>query len=61
MRTENQIKRKLIELQQQKQALEKRMSEAADPALFTPQLERLDDMILMLEWVLDAPAGSYHL
>lgn len=26
----------------------------------TLQIEHLDDMILLLEWVLNAPMGSYH-
>lgn len=63
MRTENQIKRKLIELTQQRSNLQTRVDAAADPARdnLLQQLERVEDMILLLEWVLNEPTGSYHL
>ncbi|MFC5447909.1 hypothetical protein [Paenibacillus aestuarii] len=63
MRTESQIKRKLNELQQQQQALQTRKEAAGSDAerdALNAQLERLGDMIDMLEWVLNAPIGSYH-
>lgn len=61
MRTEDQIKRKLLELIQQRQSLNERQKEASDPSRFASELERLDDRILLLEWVLNAPSGTYHL
>jgi len=68
MRTEMQVKRKLNELQLQKQALESRLSsepQASSGELeaahtISAQIERLDEMILLLEWVLNEPMGSYH-
>ncbi|ANS73935.1 hypothetical protein AWM70_04595 [Paenibacillus yonginensis] len=66
MRTEQQIKSKINELAMQKKRLEDRLAqlqpdqESQRPSLQS-QLERLDDMILMLEWVLNAPSGSYHM
>jgi hypothetical protein len=65
MRTEQQIKRKLIELTMQRKALEERLAKTGsadkleDPAL-QRQMEQLDAMSMMLEWVLDQPTGSYH-
>lgn len=63
MRTENQIKRKLIELTQQRSNLQTRADTATDQtrANLLQQLERVEDMILLLEWVLNEPTGSYHL
>ncbi|OXM87135.1 hypothetical protein [Paenibacillus rigui] len=68
MRTENQIKRKLNELQMQKQTLASRKAELQSQAAqddnaiqsITLQVEHVEDMILLLEWVLNAPMGSYH-
>jgi hypothetical protein len=66
MRTESQIKSKINELSIQKKRLEDRL-QALEPEQETQrpslvhQTERLDDMILMLEWVLNAPSGSYHM
>jgi len=63
MRTESQIKRKLNELQQQQQAVQARKDAAGSDAereALNAQLERLGDIIDMLEWVLNAPIGSYH-
>ncbi|SET35251.1 hypothetical protein [Paenibacillus sp. NFR01] len=65
MRTEQQIQSKINELTLQKKNLEARLTQLPGDH---PQREsllaqhlRLEDMILMLEWVLDAPTGSYHL
>jgi predicted nuclease with TOPRIM domain len=68
MRTENQIKRKLNELLMQKQAVAARLEQALQNEQGSvetvksvrDQLERIEDMISMLEWVLDQPTGSYH-
>lgn len=68
MRTENQIKRKMNELQIQKQTLESKLAgieqrqpkDEAEIGAVTSQVERLDDMILLLEWVLNEPMGNYH-
>lgn len=64
MRTEQQIQAKINELSLQRRSLESRMAPlAADSAQREPlnaQLARLEDMILMLEWVLNAPTGKYH-
>ncbi|GGA40210.1 hypothetical protein [Paenibacillus physcomitrellae] len=66
MRTELQIKSKINELTMQKKRIEDRLAqlqpdqESQRPSL-NAQLERLDDMLLMLEWVLNAPSGSYHM
>jgi hypothetical protein len=60
MRTEDQIKRKLNELAQQKNRLEARSDlDDANDALLA-QIACLDHQILLLEWVLNAPLGSYH-
>ncbi len=65
MRTEQQIKAKINELKLQKKRLQDRLDslqpeqESEQPPL-SRQLERLEDMSLMLEWVLEAPSGSYH-
>ncbi|WP_211747469.1 hypothetical protein [Paenibacillus sp. Marseille-Q4541] len=58
MRSEDQIKRKLHELSRQRDLLVSRMP--ADQSAGNPQVDRIEDMILMLEWVLDQPSGSYH-
>ncbi|CQR55409.1 hypothetical protein [Paenibacillus riograndensis] len=64
MRTEQQIQSKINELTLQKRSLESRLaplpggSPQREP--LNAQLTRLEDMLLMLEWVLDAPAGKYH-
>ena len=64
MRTENQIQSKINELTLQRRSLESRLAplSADDPqqAQLNAQLSRLEDMILMLEWVLNAPTGKYH-
>ncbi|WP_138496312.1 hypothetical protein [Paenibacillus pinistramenti] len=66
MRTEQQIKSKMNELTVQKKRLADRIAglqpgQEHQRAALSQQLERLDDMILMLEWVLNAPTGSYHM
>ncbi|QAY67189.1 hypothetical protein [Paenibacillus protaetiae] len=58
MRSEDQVKRKLFELNGQLEALKARLPEPERSSHI--QVVRLEDMILMLEWVLNAPAGSYH-
>ncbi|WP_411349666.1 hypothetical protein [Paenibacillus sp. WLX2291] len=64
MRTENQIKAKLHKLNAQQTNLRTRLStltpEAAAYTALNEQLVRLEDMCLMLEWVLDQPQGNYH-
>ncbi|NJJ38916.1 hypothetical protein [Paenibacillus apii] len=64
MRTENQIKSKINEMTLQRRSLESRLAPLAqdDPGrqALDAQLTRLDDMILMLEWVLNEPVGKYH-
>lgn len=64
MRTENQIQSKINEMTLQRRAVESRLAPLSgdDPlrAPLSAQLTRLEDMILMLEWVLNAPAGKYH-
>jgi hypothetical protein len=66
MRTENQIKRKLNELILLKKSLETRSAELkageqeAEERSLQLQLERLEESIALLEWVLDAPVGRYH-
>ena len=66
MRTENQIQSKINELTLQRRALESRLTpsptdeESAQQETLNAQVSRLEDMILMLEWVLNAPVGKYH-
>ena len=64
MRTENQIQSKINELTLQRRTLEARLAptEGDTPMQdnLKSQLDRLEDMILMLEWVLNAPVGKYH-
>ncbi|OKP96851.1 hypothetical protein [Paenibacillus sp. P46E] len=64
MRTEQQIQSKINELTLQKRSVESRLTPLPDSSPqrepLNAQLSRLEDMILMLEWVLDAPAGKYH-
>jgi hypothetical protein len=59
MRTENQVKRKLNELTVQKRSLEERKTDGANDH-FISQINQLEDMIMMLEWVLNEPNGAYH-
>ncbi|MBP1989119.1 hypothetical protein [Paenibacillus eucommiae] len=68
MRTENQIKRKINELKLQKQSIASQLEQALDNEQssietiksLTAKAELLDDSISMLEWVIEAPTGSYH-
>lgn len=62
MRTEDQIRRKVNELLLQKKSVEERLAAAEEDrkAGLQSDLDRLDDMILLLEWVLNKPVGSYH-
>ncbi|WP_310832916.1 hypothetical protein [Paenibacillus pedocola] len=64
MRTENQIQSKINELTIQCRALETRLapleSDSPQRESLNAQIGRLEDMILMLEWVLNAPSGKYH-
>ncbi|AIQ63804.1 hypothetical protein PSTEL_12630 [Paenibacillus stellifer] len=64
MRTENQIKSKINELTLQRRSLDSRIEPLAgqDPlrSSLLSQKERIEDMILMLEWVLNEPQGKYH-
>ncbi|WP_274361797.1 hypothetical protein [Paenibacillus thermotolerans] len=55
MRTENQIKRKLNELMMRKESLVSK-----EDAATAEQIDRLDEQILLLEWVLNEPTGTYH-
>jgi len=63
MRSADQVKRKRNELASQKAMLEGRLADTDDPvvqAALRAQLERVQDMMLLLEWVLEAPEGAYH-
>ncbi|MBW4083391.1 hypothetical protein [Paenibacillus sp. S150] len=64
MRTEHQIQSKINELTLQRRSLESRLNPLPEGSPqrepLNAQLTRLEDMILMLEWVLDAPTGKYH-
>ncbi len=55
MRTENQVKRKINELMLRKQTLESAGAEQAKA-----QIERIEEQIMLLEWVLNEASGSYH-
>ncbi|GAK42170.1 hypothetical protein PUW24_01560 [Paenibacillus urinalis] len=58
MRSEDQVKRKLNELKRQLDMMKSRLS--AEEVAANVQVLRLEDMIMMLEWVIDQPSGSYH-
>ncbi|MFD7521963.1 hypothetical protein [Paenibacillus chitinolyticus] len=60
MRTEDQVQRKLTELNKQKQSVQERLNSDPENDFLKAQFEKLEDMTLMLEWVLNAPTGSYH-
>jgi hypothetical protein len=64
MRTANQIQSKINELTLQRRTLESRLGPMAPDSSqregLNAQISRLEDMILMLEWVLNAPSGKYH-
>lgn len=62
MRTADQVKRKYHELASRKQALEAlyaQSGEEARPALQS-EIDRIEEQLLLLEWVLSEPIGSYH-
>lgn len=66
MRTEQQVKTKLNELKLQQKRLQDRLNvllpeQEPQRKVLDQQLEKLGDMAIMLEWVLDAPSGSYHM
>ncbi|KKO54457.1 hypothetical protein [Paenibacillus sp. DMB20] len=65
MRTANQIQSKINELTQQKKMLQARLEplpeESAERRNLNQQAARLEDMIMMLEWVLNEPDGKYHM
>ncbi|AIQ74019.1 MULTISPECIES: hypothetical protein [Paenibacillus] len=64
MRTENQIQSKINELTLQRRSLESRLASLTEDSPqqdnLQTQLTRVEDMIMMLEWVLNAPVGRYH-
>lgn len=62
MRTEDQVRRKLNEFVMQRQSLESRLDAAAEEAKpsLQSELNHLEDQIMLLEWVLNKPIGSYH-
>jgi chromosome segregation ATPase len=68
MRTEQQVKRKWNELKTQKQVLTERLGQTTENEhqsvesiqILSLQIERLDEAINLLEWVLEQPTGSYH-
>jgi ABC-type Fe2+-enterobactin transport system substrate-binding protein len=68
MRTEQQIKRKWNELKTQKQALTEQLGQTTENEhqstesiqILSLQIERVDEAIALLEWVLEQPTGSYH-
>lgn len=62
MRTADQVKRKYYELATRLQALQALLADTEEttrPALQT-QTERLEEQMLLLEWVINEPIGSYH-
>ncbi|MEK4997974.1 hypothetical protein [Paenibacillus sp. FSL H7-0918] len=64
MRTENQIQSKINVLTLQRRSLESRLASLTENSPqqdnLQAQLTRIEDMIMMLEWVLNAPVGRYH-
>ncbi|MEK3944332.1 hypothetical protein BSK49_01835 [Paenibacillus odorifer] len=64
MRTENQIQSKINELTLQRRSLESRLASLTENSPqqdnLQAQLTRVEDMVMMLEWVLNAPVGRYH-
>ncbi len=62
LRTADQVKRKYHELAARKEALKLLYEEAGEEARpeLQAQAERLEEQLLLLEWVLNAPTGSYH-
>jgi hypothetical protein len=68
MRTEQQIKRKWNEMKMQKQELKERLGQTTENEhqsvesihILSLQIERLDEHINLLDWVLEQSTGSYH-
>lgn len=63
MRTADQVKRKINELAARRETLNAKRAESSDPAeqaRLQAQADRLDEQLLLLEWVLNEPLGSYH-
>jgi ABC-type Fe2+-enterobactin transport system substrate-binding protein len=68
MRTEQQVKRKWNELKTQKQTLTEQLGQTTENEhqsvesiqILSLQIERVDEAITLLEWVLEQPMGSYH-
>ncbi|WP_068776010.1 hypothetical protein [Paenibacillus sp. FJAT-26967] len=60
MRTADQVRRKLTELTKQKQFIQQQLDKDKENSVLTIQIEKLEDMTMMLEWVLNEPSGSYH-
>ncbi|PZE21775.1 hypothetical protein [Paenibacillus xerothermodurans] len=68
MRTDNQIKRKLNELLISRQSIAARYTGLTETnpdnveqaKALQSQLDRLDESISLLQWVLDEPTGTYH-
>ncbi|GGG09677.1 hypothetical protein [Paenibacillus abyssi] len=63
MRTADQVKRKLNELVSQKKSLKIKLDQAEADIEHGPlkqQIIRLDEQILLLEWIINEPTGSYH-
>jgi len=63
MRTTDQVKRKYNELVAQKRTLEEKLAgsePAGEAAGLEARIARLEEQMLLLEWVLNEPMGSYH-
>ncbi|MVO98128.1 hypothetical protein [Paenibacillus lutrae] len=60
MRTADQVRRKLTELTKQKQFIQQQLEKDKENNILNIQIEKLEDMTMMLEWVLNEPSGSYH-
>lgn len=66
MRTENQVKRKLNELNALKKSVDERLASAkasgreAEVSLLEAQSAQLEELAGLLEWVLNEPIGRYH-
>jgi len=62
MRSADQIKRKINELSVLKKDVQAKLQTAAEgeAAALADRLDRLEEQLLLLEWVLNEPQGSYH-
>lgn len=63
MRTEQQIQRKVNEFKMRQRELQARLAELADERQQAPvllQIDRLEEQVALLEWVLFEPTGRYH-